>query len=666
MRCNPHAILLEEITVQDQRRGAQTHCSVTCDHASQMTQSRNIGDLFREIPGFNVIKRGGYAMDPVFRAYKYEQLNVIYDGGVQTTHACPGRMDPATSHVDPDNVEKIELIKGSFTTRYGASMGATINIVTDGWQTDKEGWGGFVKAGYLTNGQSKLTQAQVQHNGKLDFLLGAGWKDFGSYKAGNGTTIPTAFTSYEYTARLGYDLSTNQRLQFNWRQGFSRDILHASLNMDSDSDDATVASLDYQWKNIAPRIHSLKAKVFINDIDHVMSNTRRPNFGAMEAVATVAATNLGGRIELTLTPSSKNLLYAGVDYRDLSRSGNRERKVKVNMMTGQPLPAPRFFTDPIWQQAWIRNTGLFVEGKRFINDKLTFQYGLRTDFVQAGSDAPAPGFVELYPEKTDGEQEVNIGATLGLNHQVSAALNWQLSAGRGVRTANMIERYIYHFTVGVDPYEYVGNPSLRPEVNNQVELSARLKQPRYEIGASVFYSYLQDYISGAIDTTLARLYAGTLPYSRRYVNVEKAMQAGVECDLTVEISPQWTARLGGSYTYAQNISWNEPLAEIPPMQAYAEIRYERKKWWMEVGERLAAAQNRISTQFGETSTDGFQVTDLRVGVEPVAGLQLGLAVLNVFDTHYREHLNRKYANQPEAGVLYEPGRNISLMAKYSF
>ncbi|MDZ7615171.1 MAG: hypothetical protein U5K51_16860 [Flavobacteriaceae bacterium] len=30
--------------------------------------------------------------------------------------------------------------------------------------------------------------------------------------------------------------------------------------------------------------------------------------------------------------------------------------------------------------------------------------------------------------------------------------------GQENRTADMIERYINHFNVGIDPYEYVGNP----------------------------------------------------------------------------------------------------------------------------------------------------------------------------------------------------------------
>ena len=60
---------------------------------------RDVGGFFREVPGASVIKKGGMALDPVIRGSKYDQLNVIIDGGVRVFGACPNRMDPSTAHV---------------------------------------------------------------------------------------------------------------------------------------------------------------------------------------------------------------------------------------------------------------------------------------------------------------------------------------------------------------------------------------------------------------------------------------------------------------------------------------------------------------------------------------------------------------------------------------
>ena len=65
----------------------------------------------------------------------------------------------------------------------------------------------------------------------------------------------------------------------------------------------------------------------------------------------------------------------------------------------------------------------------------------------------------------------------------------------------MEERYINHFQLGADAYEYVGDPHLKPEANHQVELSVGKKSDQLNLNASVFYSYIIDYITAAVDTT---------------------------------------------------------------------------------------------------------------------------------------------------------------------
>ena len=63
----------------------------------------------------------------------------------------------------------------------------------------------------------------------------------------------------------------------------------------------------------------------------------------------------------------------------------------------------------------------------------------------------------------------------------------EFAYGRGVRSANMIERYINHFSVGQDPYEYVGNPFLDAEVNNQFEIGFKgFKRFDSTIDASIY------------------------------------------------------------------------------------------------------------------------------------------------------------------------------------
>lgn len=93
------------------------------DASKRISQPRSVGHLFKDIKGFGITKKGAYASEPVFRAFKYEQLNIQYDGGFKILNACPNRMDPITTHVIPEEIEKIEIVKGPFTVRFGQNFG---------------------------------------------------------------------------------------------------------------------------------------------------------------------------------------------------------------------------------------------------------------------------------------------------------------------------------------------------------------------------------------------------------------------------------------------------------------------------------------------------------------------------------------------------------------
>jgi len=662
----PTPLILEEILVTDRNQRAVPQSEVLRDSGLVATQPRDLGDWLREVPGFGIIRRGGYALDPVFRSFKYEQLNLIYDGGVQLTHACPNRMDPATTHVTPEEIEKIELIKGPFSVRYGPAMGATVNVVTEAPQRNGRLLSGAFETGYEANGNGRLARLSMSGgNDRYDFYANGGWKDFDNYLAGDDTEVPSAFTSYDYALKTGFQPSDRQRLQLGWRQSFGRDILHAGLPMDTDTDNSSVLSLDYSARQLSPSLYGLTAKAYGTWIDHVMSNSRRPNFRMVEAVSTVEAATYGGKLELNWLPSRRMILYTGLDARYVGRSGNRDRLVKRNMMTGEELPLPMELQDIVWPDAGIFNGGLFAEGRFLLNDRFMLMTGLRGDFNTARADTPDADFEELYGGEVNPAPQWNLSANASLHYRLAENWSLQLALGRGVRSANMIERYINHFTVGQDPHEYVGNPHLRPEANHQAELSITRSGERLTLSANAFFSYFTDYITAAVDSSLRRKYMPMLQprFAKRFQNIDAATQTGFELSASYRLLEHLRAYGSLAYTRAQNLDWDEPLPEIPPLEGIAGLKYQRPQWWLDARGRFVDQQEQTSASFAETMTPGFSVFDLRAGWKPTGGLTLGLAVLNVFDRHYYEHLNRSFVNMSESGVLFEPGRNVTLFGR---
>ena len=658
-----------------------THSITVLDNIKKGSQPRNAAELFNDINGFSIQKRSAMASEPSLRAFKYEQMNIKIDGSTKICSACPNRMDPITSHIIPEEVGKIEVVKGPYTVRFGQTFGGIVNMVTS--SPGEIGLHGNVQSGYEWNGKNKIFRGELQYSeNKYDLTINGEYRDFGDYKDGNGNETPAGFNTVSYSVKTGFVPAKNHRLQLDWRQKFGKDIDHSGLPMDSPKDDSYVVALDYNIENISKTITNFSAKSFYTYVDHLMTNGNRPNFVMMDAQTPVQSNSMGGKIELTLRPSDQILIYTGIDAEIINRDGERTRIIKKNMM-GVDLTPPLTKIDKVWQDATTKDIGVFAEGTFKISQNYSVTGGIRTDFVQGDIKDPAPrttalqmgttvpGFEELYGEGFDKVNENTVAGNLGFKYHQNGT-QVQLAYGLGVRSASMLERYIYHFTIGTDSYEYVGNPFLKPEKNNQIELALNHKKDRLNIGFGIFYSKMIDFISAEYKVNnpdFAIIFSNSNPYAKQFVNVD-AHQMGFDAFFGYRILENIFFNTSIAYTEAQNDTFNEPLALISPFTANFSIKYETEKMWADVRSQVVSPQYRLATSFGETTfTPGYTTFDVRAGMTVYKGLNFGASILNIFDTAYYNHLNFSYNNafnHINGEKVYEPGRNVSLYVVYKF
>ncbi|MEC8831053.1 MAG: TonB-dependent receptor, partial [Bacteroidota bacterium] len=551
------------------------------------------------------------------------------------------------------------------------------NLVTQEVEKQDKGYHGKVNFGGENNGNAITSFANVKYVGEqFDANLNFGFRDFGNYEDGDGNEVPSSFRSTDYGLQVGYNPTDDQRIQLGFRQSFGRDVLHAGLPMDTEIDDSNVLSLDYKLDNISDGLKTLSAKLYRSKVDHVMTNELRPSFMMVEAVSEVDATTLGGRVELEWRPVDQFKLYTGIDAFSVARTGNRNRLVKRNMMTGEPLPMPMEFEDEVWQDSQIDDFGAFVEGKYPLSDKFLLNVGFRYDLVKSTINAAADDFVAEYPE-LDSRTENNLSATASIKYMVSSNLLLELAYGRGVRSANMIERFINHFTVGQDPYEYVGNPFLDAEVNNQFELGIKANTNfegyainRLDYGASVFYSLYDNYIVAVIDPSLNKKYMPMVEPTevKRFTNLDEAYKTGFERYGELAFLKDFAFKTELSYVYTKNQDLDESLPLTPPLVTRFNLSFEQEKIWARATYTLTSEQSDIAPSFGERTTDGYGVMDLSFGVRPFQHLTVGVAASNIFDETYNNHLNFSFVNQADYGrvPINDPGRNLSAFIQYSF
>lgn len=662
-------LVLEEILVTAKSASSLSKTNIN-GTTLQFENPHDGGAMFINQAGFGVEKRGNYGMEPVLRGFKYSQLNVLIDGGVNSTNACPNRMDPTISQVAPEEIEKIEVIKGPFSVRYGQTFGGIINIVNR--KPDRSAgktFSGTLEGGYQSNGGNLYTNLFTQVvAGKTDLSLNFGYKDYGNYKSGSGQEIASSFNRLGYAMKLGYQFSADQRLQITWRQSMAKDVLYAGLPMDADKDNSSILSADYAINNLSPVLKSLKLKAYGSYVDHEMSNTRRPAYAAAHAVSPVNATVLGGRTEFGLQTSGANFLYAGVDFKHIGKDGVRNRLVFKNTCTGATFDPPKAFVDKTWQDSNQDDLGVFLENKRTLNENMVWTLGIRSDVNMYSIHDPDAGFLEQYNNEIKPDDHLDISATTSLTWFLPKNTNLYFALARSTRAPELSELFINHLSIGMDAYEYIGNPDLLSEVNYQFDVRLEKKMAQVGFFADVYYAYINNYITAVVDETIPRVYTpcNDPKFTKQFRNADEVFLTGFEAGFNWEIGPSLQYDLVVSYVYGQNISWDEPLAEITPLTTATSLAYTHNKFRAEIHGRVVDAQNRVASSFDESKTPGFAVFDIYANYSFFNKLDVALGVKNLFDKNYVEHLSRAYKAMDIQSLYFEPGRSINISLKYRF
>lgn len=636
-------------------KGKPTHKSLKLTHADWV--KHDAGEVLLQIPGFSSIRKSGsFGFDPVFRGFKWEQVSILNDGGLTAHAACPNRMDPPSSQVMINQVEKIEVIKGPHNFRFGPATGAVVNFKTaDPLFSSQKEMFGRINIGGESNGEIFRTEGQLGMRGKNTQVLLAGSYSSGQdYKDGNGTVIPAVFSRGALNLHAAYQLKQNQVASINITRNFARNTSFPTLMMDLLSDDTWMIQGKYQVRSANRWYSQWNTQVFTSFVDHQMGNGLRPASATMLSHVFSNTQTSGGRTEFQIKKNNQTI-YLGADLKYEYANGNRTRTMITGMMAGKT------FTDTLWQKASLLHTGFFGHFDKTLG-KYAFTLSSRLDLVHAKPNAVS---VKYAGTNTNLETaDLNPSISAGINRIFSQSFQAGLWLGRGVRSASITEKFINFIPVGLDAYEVVGNAQLKPEVNTQLDLILAYKNQSTSLQVTLFASSVQNFISSVVDPTLKPV-VSTAPGVRRFINISHARLTGFEFHWGQRAGSRIRNEFSATYTRGQNRDLDQPLPEINPFEIRNKLQADlyKNKITGYISLRHSFEQNGVSAAFSEKTTAAFTVTDLGLNIRPAAKLQFTLAVQNLFNQTYKEHLSR-YINS--SLPLNSPGRSWVMMASYQF
>jgi len=636
--------------------------------------AHDVGDFLRSSNNISGVRKGGTQIDPVVRGFKYGQLNVQVDNGLKIEGGCPNRMDPATGHLEIEELESIEIFKGPYALRFGPSFGGVVNMKTISHNTtDTAHIHVQANTGYESNWNGYKSQVAFNGGNKYVFFnLSGGFKDYGNYKDGNNNEVKSEFSKYNYRGKIGVRPATNHLLVLNYEQSYGYDILFPTLPMDEREDDTQLMSFDYSGTKISNTVESIKFKIYNSDVKHEMDNKNRPFSDTVVSISSIHAINQGGRTEINLS-IGKGDMALGADYEQIKKDGERIK----NMIMQPGLPVKK---EKLWNNALINNVGIFGE---YLINLNTFEIigAARIDFNEAKSDEitikhPTQG--EIYNYGTDSIKSnfTNFSISMGITKKFNKGFSLSLALGRGVRSPDMTERFIILLPIGYDKFDYLGNPQLKPEANNQLDITLKYvndKAGLFQLNG--FYSLVNEYITGKIlppseQKPLSKDVLGV----KQFYNAGNAQFRGFEFSYATPYQLKFGAQVFASYTYAtlneaqqyvlndqgdvvdEVFIKNDALTEIPPMESTVILYYKvnKGKFVPKLKVRMVAAQNHVSEASYEQTTPGFVVTSFLLNYTLNKYFKVSAGVNNLFNTAYYEHLNRNIIGSNYN--LYEPGR----------
>ncbi len=427
--------------------------------------------------------------------------------------------------------------------------------------------------------------------------------------------------------------------------------------MDAMYDNADRLSADWTLRELNGLVKQVRAKAYFTRVRHWMTDElRTSSAGAARAygMATFAGTKaLGGRLEVEL-PNT----IAG--FEGYSRYWNAVNTMRMaGMYSDQPsVPDVR-----------MRVGGLYVEHRRTLG-RLSLTAGARLDAAASQARTPSLNtdiFWAYQGTRSTSATDIAASGTFWLTYALPRSIELFGGVGSTSRLPDPQERY---FALRRSGSDWVGNPNLQATRNNEVDLGINLRNGRFSVRPTVFYSRLGNFIA-VYGQPIQNPVMGIMNSSARsYQNVGARIYGG---EVSYSAGFGRSVLLAGGVSYTRGIQYasltaNTPrgnIAEMPPLKSRASLRYGTQLFFAEVEGIGVAPQNHVNAALREQPTAGYGLMGLKVGVHH-RRLNLAAGVDNLLDRFYTDALS--YQRDPfRNGVrVPDPGRTIFVNMSVTF
>ncbi|MDZ4368437.1 MAG: TonB-dependent receptor [Afipia sp.] len=622
----------------------------------QRSSAASLADLLSTLPGVSSSTFAPGASRPNIRGLDDYRVRV-QENGIGSQDASDFSQDHAVP-IDPLAADKVEVIRGPATLRYGSQaiggvVSATNNripekLVQDGFSARFKGGASSVDNGLDgavsldASGNNVAIHADAYGRRAGDYripggvqantrLQSEGQAVGGSYIFDGGyigTAIQHITSLYHIPGVI--DAPQNLRIDMEQTKWTSKGELRAPID-GIDAVRFTFGASNYKHDELG---------LNGNGVDVVKNIIRnREVEGRFELDHAAVATGIGA---LTGTWGAQ------FGQRDLGTDGSLGgllAPTKTNTAAAFGFEQIQF-TDTLRMQAAARIENHIVKG---------MAPSFPPDFLP-----PPNTFSEEPARRTFTPKSASLGVLKDLPWDMVATLNAQY-----VQRAPAAPELFSRGSDGASGTFVIGNPDLKIETAQTAEIGLKRAKGQLRFETSLYYTRYQDFIfkqvTGNFCTDTFATCGAAGPLTQVAYGQRDAIFRGAEVAAQLDVTPLGDGMFGidGQYDIVRaTFTDGTNVPRIAPMRAGGGLWWRSAEWYTRVGLLHAFAQNDVS--FNETPTDGYNLLRAEVSYTHTFNrtdsgprdITIGLAGDNLLNERIRNHISFKKAEvlQPGLGV----------------
>jgi hemoglobin/transferrin/lactoferrin receptor protein len=613
-------------------------------------QAQNVGEALRGEPGLSVASDGANGQNPVIRGLKKESVVLLVDG-VRVNSAQP--QGAIASFMSLGLADSVEVVKGPASVLYGSgALGGVINVrlpqarFVPGLSFDTSASLDSASSGL--RGTGMLNASQGDHA----LMLGASLARIDDYRAPSSTVRLTGYDSDALIAQYRYRIDARQQLRASVQQQTDEDVwfpgskkphpnvaVVGNTLVRSPKQERELYELGYERKGAGDRPLNVDLRVYRQDVNrNINAYSDRLERDIARTQVSFSTDGLDARADWLVHP--QHLLSFGVNAWRMRASPER--------FLASPTPLSPLVRNVPFSDGELSSLGFFLQDDmRF--GKLNVLAGLRHDTVQGKAASISNGAVTTGLDRKDSATS----GSLGVIYEAAPLLRPFANVSRGFRAGELRERF--EASPRGDGFQYIGNPQIRPEFATQFELGLKGENQDLQYSASVYRNRITDYITGQPTGG----FVNGLPV-KQTVNLGAVEIQGLEASARWQLRRGQWLTAGYSRLRGTNKDLNEPLFQMPADEL--SLGWEGRvapAWTADATLRLVARQSRVATAFArgtENASAGFGTLDLGATWRYASQQSLRLALRNVADKAYHEHLAEGVSGQE----IRAPGRSVQV------